>query len=73
MGLPVIFLTDAYTRHRDVEKGVTMKRRGKGIRVMMSRLAYDNPKVNKQMLNLKKALDEVNTTLEGFGNKKKGK
>ena len=40
---------------------------------MMSRLAYDNPKVNKQMLNLKKALDEVNTTLEGVKKKKKQK
>lgn len=37
----------------------------------MSRLSYDNPKVNKQMLNVRKAIDEVNTTLEGIQKKKK--
>ena len=48
-----------------------MKRRGKGIKVTMSRLTYNNPKVNQQMLNLKKAVDEVNTTLEGLKEKQK--
>lgn len=48
-----------------------MKRKGKGIKVTMSRLSYDNPKVNKQMLNVRKAIDEVNTTLEGIQKKKK--
>ena len=48
-----------------------MKRRGKGIKVTMSRLTYNNPKINQQMLNLKKAVDEVNTTLEGLKKKQK--
>lgn len=48
-----------------------MKRKGKGIKVTMSRLSYDNPKVNKQMLNVRKAIEEVNTTLEGIQKKKK--
>ncbi len=46
------------------------KKRGKGLKVSLGRWAYENKKVNRQMLRLKKSVDEMNAALQNVGKKK---
>ncbi len=46
------------------------KKRGKGFKVSIGRWAYENKKVNNQMLRLKKSVDEMNATLQNVGKRK---